>query len=145
MKSEVSSDLFTAFFLSVLGKIVEDNPETTNEKSQELGNMVGYRISDDFFSKCNLFSSIEPKQLEKYISLFFKTYFGVSINFKEESSKDNSTNKFIILDEEFLRFSGDCGCWFFSGVLNEVFGNLYSAVSFTVSEGRIMYLVKGAS
>lgn len=138
MKNEVSSDLFTASFLSVLKKIVKDDPETANERSQALGCVVGRRISDDFFSKHGLFGSIEPRQLEKHIALFFKTYFGASVGFRDGSGAE----KLVILDEAFMGFSGDCGCWFFSGVLSGVFGHLLSTVSFAASGGRISYRIK---
>ena len=138
MKNEVSSDLFTASFLSVLKKIVRDGPEAANERSQTLGCVVGRRISDDFFSKHGLFGGIEPRQLEKHISLFFKTYFGVFVGFQNGSD----STRLIVLDEAFMGFSGDCGCWFFSGVLNGVFGHLLSGISFAASEGRASYRMK---
>lgn len=132
MKGEISQDLFTVFFLSMLKKIIRDNPETANEKCFEFGESTGHRISDDFFARFALYQKIDKTQVSKYIVLFFKHYLGTNVAV---------ANNEIRLNEVFNRFSGECGHWFFCGVLSAFFRHLSGDVSFEVAENRILYKV----
>lgn len=132
MKNEINADLFAVFFLAVLRRIVRDSPSTANERASALGSTVGQRISDDFFARFAIYEKIDDSRVEGCIALFFKHYFDTVVEIREGR---------IIVDEAYGKLGGDCGAWFFSGVLGSVFDYLGGRVLFGVADGCVTFKI----
>lgn len=132
MEGEISIDLFTVFFLSSLRQIIKENPEECKKECMELGRVMGERLNEDFYAKLILLRKINNENIEKYIITFFKHYFAISIILKDG---------ILVIDETFSKLGGECGCYFFCGVLSCVFKPLNGNVVFSVFEENITYQI----
>lgn len=130
MANEVHSDLFTALYLAALKKIVKDHPDTANTESKAFGTRIGTRMADNFFSKFNLYSTVDISRIEKYIAVFFKHYFNITLVIAAQG---------FTVNETWAVFSGPCGRHFICGLLNGIFSFLCPAALFYIDDERIVY------
>jgi hypothetical protein len=120
MAEEVNNSVFSLFYLALLRKIVKENPENYEAVCLEVGKEIGQRIAEDFCAKHCVHGRIKRESTEKYIRLFFKTYFGREVEIKGKSLRTREV------------FEEYPGMWLFSAMLNETFQYLNSEVVFGV-------------
>lgn len=132
MDAEINFDFFIAFFLSALQHIIKNNAGNINKKAMDFGIETGTRLRDDFFAKKELFRMLDKQEIEIYIHMFFKYYFNVNIEIK---------NQEIEIGNIFKYSDYECCAYFFNGILNSIFVSLNSDIVFNVkNDGKIKYI-----
>lgn len=125
MAKDVNNLLLSFLHLALVKKIFNDE-KSPEEHFEIVGKEIGQRVSDDFYAKNHLYTSVPENRVNEYIILFFKEYFGAKIIIHSNT---------IILNEMFSQYSG---IEIFVAVLNEVFPKLNSRYHFSKGDaGKI--------
>ena len=133
MEEQVADDFFVALALSVLGRVARDGAGAPDARIGELGESIGKRVADDFYSKHALCRAVPPAELGKWVGVFVREYLG------PHAAVDGPS---IRVSAALRKYAGNHASVLLCAVLRSVFVPVNDAFCCAVEGERIVYSLK---
>ncbi|KAI5149276.1 hypothetical protein ENBRE01_0809 [Enteropsectra breve] len=154
MKASVSKEFYSLVLLSMMRRIIQNNPEKYNGVLLQFGLDVGRRMADDFFSVNKMYEKISSvaeieKTIKKFIGDTMEKNIYIIRDDPQTAADDASRSSSmyfreyqIQMDDDLLVLGADAHLHFLNGLLSALFSFLNEDIEFFVSKDKLKYRIK---